>query len=273
MSFGSDMRGVLSRFQLLRGLYSHADSLAQFIKETMFSRGSRRKLREKLDGAIVAVVGPAPMKRNYNHEIEQSDFIMRVGNEHWPWPDTGKRTDCWVCDRGQSQSVIKGLAEIPEARWIIFKPGSRFSVRDMLNLRRKARRQGKHVLFGSKPTSSFLRKKMGVPTNFNPNLVPIALFELRQHRPSVVGIYGSDFYLGQHLYSPSSPDREKSDKDRAEFLANMFSSHDQIMQYRVCKALTTNGSWIPGGSDEFLTLTSKAEPHFLELVEQARKQG
>lgn len=112
----------------------------------------------------------------------------------------------------------------------------------MVRLLQRVWREKKRILFAQQPSDFYLRKRLGVNPHFNPNLVPVALFELRKHRPLSVAVYGSDFYLGKYLYGESSPDRARSDDERVAFLENMFASHDQVMQYRVCRVLMDSGS-------------------------------
>lgn len=275
-------KAVLSRKWLKRqtlprliwgGLMSSLRALS-FVVEFLFSYGPRKEFRQKLVGQSVAIVGPAPMSLDYENEISSSDFVIRVGLEHWPWEGTGSKVDAWTCDGGLTKELLRGGAEMPDAAWILLKHGSFYSRNSMfgfvraLRLKRRAFKNGSKIFFASVPTDREFKKKfgagaLGTPLDrVNLNQVPMALFEVCRHNPRSTMIFGSDYYLGEVFYARGSPEKLISEASKEFFLDRMFKSHDQIVQRQICKALLFSGDWMVGGSDEFLRLTRMNEIEF-----------
>ena len=250
----------------LKETVGNAQAALQYLKEVSLSRSSRAKLRRLLNGKSVALVGPAPMSREYGYEIDASEFVVRVGYEHWPWPGTGQKIDAWVFDRGMSEKLIRNPDLAPDVRWLFLKSGSSFSLASAIRMHRLIRRGGSDVLFLKLPSGRELKNTFDIDhKSLNPNQIPMMLFELAGAAPLSVAVYGSDFYLGRQIYDRSSPDSISVKENRGEFLRNMFRSHNQSAQFKICKGIFENKDWSVLGSDEFIQIMKFSEQQFNDV--------
>ena len=233
------------------------------------STEGRLAWRKYLSNKSVSIVGPAPMNANYESEIEDSDIIIRVGFEHWPWLNTGNRTDAWVLCSTNSRLFLDGLFSELQVDWVILKPGTKITFQEALRMRRTNKDPNKpKVFFASRPIILYklaLSKFRSHPVNLNQ--VPVALLDLYLSRPKSVGVYGSNYYLGSGLYSPGSPDYSSSTSDRKDFTNKMFQSHDQLAQKEIClRVIEKRKNWGSLGSKEFRDLTLMDSKEFEKLI-------
>lgn len=241
----------------------------ELLLNVVSSTEGRLAWRKYLSNKSVSIVGPAPMNANYNSEIEDSDIIIRVGFEHWPWLNTGNRTDAWVLCSGNSRLFLDGLVSELQAAWVMLKPGTKITFQEALRIRRNNKDPNKpKVFFASRPIILYklaLSKFRSHPVNLNQ--VPIALLDLYLSRPKSVGVYGSNYYLGTGIYSPGSPDYSSSTSGRIDFTNKMFQTHDQLVQKEICQqVIKKRRNWGSLGSKEFLDLTLMDTEEFEKLI-------
>lgn len=272
--------------------------LRKFISETVQPRllfiRNRTSWAKTIKGKTVAIVGPAPLDKDYSDLIESHDLIIRVGFEHWPWPETGTRTDVWVLD-GQSsrefldfnmgcekQTARRGETDPNELErvkrniaiwnekgvgWVILKSGSRLRLSEVFKFifSRKFESTNTHCILSRKPLFLWLRGLDWHSARTHLNQVPIALLELFNLKPKSVAVFGSDYYTRPGLsYGASSPDHQNLVDSPKSFIEVMQKSHPQIHQKRIVRWVQDRRSW-PTGDPLFSRLTALDEYEFLKL--------
>lgn len=269
------------------------DWLSLFVAPRLFFLRNRRSWRNLIRGKTVAVVGPAPLGGDYSDVIEAHDVVIRVGFEHWPWPETGNRTDVWVLDGGNSRALLDrifGRAGLPStlsdlgpesekvrhsvekwsqtgANWVIIKAGTRFMRSEIFKLifLRELGLSNTRCVLSRKPMFLRYRGLSQKVARTHLNQVPIALLELYSLKPASVAVFGSDYYTRPGLsYSPDSPSHLRLIGDPDSFIGSMLESHNQLHQKRIIRWVQERRGW-PTGDPLFSRLTATDEEEFVRL--------
>lgn len=245
-------------------------------------------------GKTVCIVGPAPLSRDFEEEIEAHDIIIRVGAEHWPWLGTGSRTDVWVLDGGGTRDfmdlaanpfsapatsaaggyetrsflrTLEGVAPL-SVTWLMFKsPPRSFSelVRSIQSKTLGGFEQ--KLIVARKPIFLALRGLESRASRTNLNQIPLVLLELFLLRPKMVSVYGSDYYTrSQNAYGEGSPSYEQQKSDGVIFIEEMLKSHPQQHQRQVVLWVRNKRGW-PGGDPDFIRLTQMDDEEFNKLFD------
>jgi hypothetical protein len=243
------------------------------------------------------------MSASFQDLIDSHDVIIRVGAEHWPWPDTGTRTDVWVLDgQGSREYLDTCLAlakptaapgetspeELPRVRkvikeiqdgsipWVVLKPGTRLRLVEILkgfawsrvgNIRAQ-------VIWSRKPVFAHFRGLESKLSEVNLSQIPLVLLELFLLKPRVVSVYGTDFYTRPGLaYSANSPSFQSHIKNGLVFLNHMLEPQNHpIHSKRIAQWIRAKRGW-PGGDPDFIFLTEMPEHEFLGLFDVWHQAG
>jgi len=282
-------------FRVLKAVYRVLVSLfpVVLVPRLHFIR-NRADWAQYINGKSVAIVGPAPMSRNFESAIESHDVIIRVGAEHWPWPATGERTDVWVLDGGGSREFLDtyfgnskrgfphrrmdsdSLLEVQhvineiqtkKVPWVILKTGTRLSTSEFFGgfIWSRIGKSNAQVLWSRSPLFAGARG-LGVKlSDVNLNQIPLALLELFLLQPRTVSVFGTDFYTRPGLaYARNSPSFESQLKGGENFIKKMLESHNQLEQKKVIEWVKSKRGW-PEGDPLFLRLVEMEETQFLAL--------
>jgi len=254
-------------------------------------RPNRRNWARFINGRTVCVVGPSPLARDFQEEVEAHDIIIRVGAEHWPWVGTGSRTDVWVLDQGGTRdfirmatnssftvnlnedaytsSLVETIHEASSDRvpWILFKGGTRISLREFLAFvpSKQLGSFNPKLVFARKPIFSALRGLHWRASVMNLTQVNLVLLELFLLRPKKVSVYGSDYYTRPGLaYGAGSPSYEKQKADGPAFIERMLRVNP-LHQRQVVRWVRSKRGW-PGGDPDFIELTEMDDEAFVKLL-------
>ena len=248
------------------------NGIRRWTSDRVFFIRNRKQWRGLIAGKSVAIVGPAPLDGDYSEEIESCDVIIRVGYEHWPWPNTGSRTDVWVLDGGGSIDLLSGRLQERQATWFLLKAGwdpESAGVSFMNLVKMRTSKSGASLAMARIP----IRRNWPYeprPENINLNQVPVVLLELLLLAPSKVSVYGSDFYTrpGQS-YGTQSPDFKLQSAEQEKFITVMLHQHDQQLQRLVIRAAQQEFK-VFGGDRLFLKLLWMADQDFESLFSEWR---
>jgi len=229
----------------------------------VFFRNNRKDWSESVRGRSIAIVGPAPLDRDYSVEIDGHDLVIRVGYEHWPWKDTGIQTDVWVLDAGASHELMRGELQEKEVTWFLLKLGWTDIYRyEKSWLHGRTESRGGALLRPARVPFRFHWASKVRPDSINLNQVPLVLMELLLMNPGPVSVYGSDFYTRpKNSYGPASPAYERQRSDSQSFITKMLESHNQVDQRKIVK-VAQNELGALAGDRLFLELLALNEEEF-----------
>jgi hypothetical protein len=128
-------------------------------------------------------------------EIDGHDLVIRVRYEHWPWKDTGIRTDVWVLDAGASHGLMQSELQEKEVTRFLLKLGWAEIYRYKKSwLHARTGSRGGALLRPARVPFRFYWANTVRPDSINLNQVPLVFMELLLMNPGPVSVYGSDFY-------------------------------------------------------------------------------
>lgn len=247
-------------------LWAHSKRIRYFFHVVFHSRFSFLKNRARwyayVKGKTVAVVGPAPTPHDQTEDVEAHDIVIRVGYHHWPWPNTGSRTDAWVLDWEYSKLVLRegAVIEPPEASWLLLGwPGKN-------RLTTSTVRESRQIRFTRIP---LLNPRIWARGRGKYNQVTQAIMELQFLRPQHVTVFGVDFFTNpQALYDPES---KESDVAVAGFekywKTELWNNHNQLHQKQIAAEIQRKRGFFVGDK-RYKALIETPDNKFLEFYSE-----
>ncbi len=219
--------------------------------------GSRSRWRAFFDGKTVAVVGPGPTSEDHSTEVEGHDIVIRIGYHHWPWPQTGSRTDVWFLEYEYSKKLLekKYPFEWDQASWILLAwPGknrSRFWLRSERAFR-----------FARIPLRNW---KIWSRARGKSNQVPQVLMELYLLKPKHVSVFGVDFFTTpEKPYQQGSRNLEKEVELFMESRHRVWANHNQLHQKQIASEIQRRRKFFQG-NQTFIRLIDMPDEQFVDL--------
>jgi hypothetical protein len=247
-------------------LWAHSKRIRYFLHVVFHSRFSFLKNRAKwyafVEGKTVAVVGPAATPHDQSDEIEAHDIVIRVGYHHWPWPNTGSRTDVWLLDWEYSKLVLREGATIepPETSWLLLGwPGKN-------HLTTSAVRETKGIRFTRIP---LLNPRIWARGRGKYNQVTQLIMELYFLRPKHITVFGVDFYTTPgDLYDPNSKDYEWAVESHHRTIRDgLWHHHNQLHQKQIASEIQRRRGFFLGDK-RYIALIETPDNKFLEYYSE-----
>lgn len=238
---------------MLKHLLTRLSSLKVHLIGRLLGLQHRSEWLRLIRDKTVAIVGPAPPEQDQAEQIEAFDVVIRVGFEHWPWPNTGDRTDVWLLDAVHSRKYLDGSLDVPTAtKWVLLKPGL-LTLRDVWRIRRKREKV------------AVLRLPMmseWVPKAWNPYQVTFALIEMGFLHPIAVSVFGADFYINSgKAYHASSPEFEAQHLEPQTFRRMLIDRHAHFENHKVVRHVRDQWGWL-NGDERFISVVDMGEEAF-----------
>ena len=227
----------------------------------LFSRVSYSQEREDwksfIRGKSVAVVGPSQVPYDQTAEVDTHDIVIRVGYSHWPWLNTGERTDVWFLDGSYSKRFCEqNFRNFPDdTAWLLLAwPGKN-------RLRRRAQPEKTGVRFARIPLRNF---KILLKARGKSNQVTQVLMELYLLQPQYVSVFGVDFYTNpEGFYQKGSRDFNFFEDGLHEAKGKDFwRHHNQLHQKQVAQEIHRKRGFLVG-DERFRALVEMPDREFL----------
>ena len=243
-------------------LWAHSKRVRYFFHVVFHSRFSfwenRAKWLKFIDGKTIAVVGPGALSNDKSSEVEEHDIVIRVGYHHWPWPNTGSRTDVWLLDWEYSKLVLREGQTLgaSDASWLLLGwPGKN-------HLKTSAIRETKGMRFTRIPLSN---PKIWALGRGKYNQVTQAIMELYFLRPKYVTVFGVDFFTTQGSpYDPNSKDFDLAvDSFHKYKKTKLWRHHNQLHQKKIAAEIQQRKKFFVG-DEQYKALIETPDHEFLQ---------
>jgi hypothetical protein len=203
--------------------------------------------RRVIEGASVALVGPAPLVRPAAAEIDACDVVVRLGHRG---PSTlpprhlgGERTDIAYYNRGVGRSLVQELPDfLRELRFAVLKqPGQ-----DLGIVPTRVMCSPAPLLFAGEPL-----------------LGTIALFDLLLSNPASLKIYGMSLYASPDAYSDGYWRREAPPPWAR---CRSFAGHDLLDQVNYVRGLSSIEGVVP--DEQLAEVLRMSEREYLRTIDR-----
>jgi len=200
---------------------------------------------EYVRGRSVAVVGPAPLKRDQSAEIDGHDVVYRT-SQHLDAPaEYGTKLDVVFLNSKHGREVYNDSSEpwrrlADKATWWVFKSGNNTYRRD--GLRHVAAR----------------------PRIQNPNAVTMMLYDLVQQPVGSITVYGADLYAA----GPGAAYHAGYNRRNVAGQAAGVTIHRPEQQMRVHRAVHRTGKVT--GDDRYLAAVTMSDDEYRAVIDRWR---